>query len=337
MPDAVTSLPAPRGFGQTTRPDAWWTKPLAVFLGFSTFVVYSTWAAFQGEFYVSGPYLSPFYSPEIFGDSSHAALRSAAPPGWPGWLPFSPAFLILLWAPVGFRLHMLLLPGRVLQGVLGGSAPSCAVGEPRSGYRGRAPASPSSSRNVHRYFLVFALALLVFLSHDAWKGFWFEDPATGAAAFGVGVGSLVLVLNVVLLGGYTLGCHSLRHFAGGRLTQISKRPAQAAAYRCVSCLNRRHMMWGVAQPRMGRLLGPLCPDCARWGSGRTSGSSDGRLPDPRVRRPRRRCRGCGPPGGHRGFRTGRAGRRRLEVASRQGAHRHGRGRRGRRDGECGRA
>ncbi|MGB9453937.1 MAG: hypothetical protein WBV50_25530, partial [Candidatus Acidiferrum sp.] len=50
-------------FAQTSRLDTWWLQPLAVFLGFSTFIVYSTWAAMQGNHYLFGPYLSPFYSP----------------------------------------------------------------------------------------------------------------------------------------------------------------------------------------------------------------------------------------------------------------------------------
>jgi hypothetical protein len=101
-------------------------------------------------------------------------------------------------------------------------------------------------QNVHRYFLYLALLFIVILAHDVWVALWFEDPATGATEFGVGVGTLVLAVNVVLLGGYTLGCHSLRHLVGGRLTQISIRPAQSASYRCVSCLNRRHMLWAWA-------------------------------------------------------------------------------------------
>src|SRR5262245_10993136 len=91
----------PRSFGQTMRRDAWWAQPILVFLGLSTFVIYSTWAAFQGEHYTSGPYLSPFYSPELFGNSPHAML-GPRPGWWPGWLPFSPALLIL-WAPGLFR------------------------------------------------------------------------------------------------------------------------------------------------------------------------------------------------------------------------------------------
>ena len=94
-------LSRPR-FGQTFRRDRWWTTPAAVFLGLSAFIVYSTWAAFQGDNYAFGPYLSPFYSPEIFGDSPHA-LFGPKPSWWASWLPWSPAFLIL-WAPAGFRL-----------------------------------------------------------------------------------------------------------------------------------------------------------------------------------------------------------------------------------------
>ncbi len=60
------------GFGQTSRRDLWWVQPLFIFLGLGGFIVYSTWAAFQAEHYTHGPYLSPFYSPEFFGDSVHS-------------------------------------------------------------------------------------------------------------------------------------------------------------------------------------------------------------------------------------------------------------------------
>jgi len=63
---------AHRGFGETARRDAWWVQPLLTFLGLSAFLVYSTWAAFQGSHYEYGPYLSPFYSPLLFGEGPHA-------------------------------------------------------------------------------------------------------------------------------------------------------------------------------------------------------------------------------------------------------------------------
>ncbi len=61
--------------------------------------------------------------------------------------------------------------------------------------------------------------------------------------FGIGIGTLVLIINPILLACYTLGCHSLRHLVGGRLDEFSKAPARKTAHDCVSCLNRRHMMW----------------------------------------------------------------------------------------------
>src|SRR2546425_9121340 len=91
-----------RRFGRTARRDWWWVQPLLVFLVLSLFIVYTTWAALQGEHYHYGPYLSPFYSPELFGDSPHSWF-GPKPGWWPPWLPWSPALLIL-WAPGVFRL-----------------------------------------------------------------------------------------------------------------------------------------------------------------------------------------------------------------------------------------
>jgi len=239
MANPSTALPVRQGFGQTTRPDAWWLQPAAVFLGLSLFIVYSTWAAFQGGHYAFGNYLSPFFSPELFGDTEHAWF-GAKPGWWMGWLPWSPAFLIL-WAPGGFRLTCYYYRGAYYK-AFWADPPSCAVGEPRSGYLGERHL-PLILQNVHRYFLYLALAFLVILASDVWKALWFEDPATGQVTFGVGLGTLVLATNVVLLGSYTLGCHSLRHLVGGRLNRLSRRPVQHGAYSCVSCLNRRHMLF----------------------------------------------------------------------------------------------
>ena len=74
---AGTSLPLlqKRSFGETSRRDNWWVQPLVVFLGLSAFVVYATWAALQGEHYTYGPYLSPFYSPELFGALAARLVR----------------------------------------------------------------------------------------------------------------------------------------------------------------------------------------------------------------------------------------------------------------------
>jgi hypothetical protein len=72
---------------------------------------------------------------------------------------------------------------------------------------------------------------------------WFVDPVTGAESFGLGMGTIVLTLNVIFLSGYALGCHSMRHLIGGFMDQISRAPKRQVAYDCVSCLNRSHMKW----------------------------------------------------------------------------------------------
>ena len=168
--------------------------------------MYATWAALQGDHYRFGPYLSPFYSPELFGSAQ--AWFGLKPGWWPGWLPWSPAILIL-WMPGGYRLTCYYYRGAYYK-AFWADPPACTVGEPRKTYRGEA-SFPLILQHVHRYFLVLALPFLVILLHDVWNALWFVDPATGATHFGIGVGTLVLALNVTLLGGYTLGCHSLRH------------------------------------------------------------------------------------------------------------------------------
>jgi hypothetical protein len=241
LPLAPQLAPRPR-FGETMRRDAWWVAPLLTFVVLGTFVVYATWAAFQGDRYEYGPYLSPFYSPLLFGDSAHAWL-GPKPAWWPPALPFSAALLIL-WAPGGFRFTCYYYRGAYYK-AFWADPPSCTVGEPRKTYRGERT-FPLIVQNVHRYFLYIALGFLVVLAWDVVKATRFVDPATGAASFGIGVGTLVLAANVVLLGCYTLGCHSLRHVVGGYLDRLAGRPARKAAYDCVSCLNRVHMRFAWA-------------------------------------------------------------------------------------------
>jgi hypothetical protein len=234
MTDAATA----RRFGQTTRRDAWWAWPSVVVVILLGFIVYATWAAFQNAHYTYGPYLSPFYSPELFGNSPHAWF-GPKPEAWPGWLPFSPALLILGF-PAGFRLTCYYYRGAYYK-AFWADPPACAVGEPRKSYRGES-AFPLILQNVHRYFLYVALLFLLVLAVDVWKALWFKD-ASGAVHFGLGVGTLVMAVNVVLLGGYTFGCHSLRHLVGGRLARLSEHPFRMKSYACVSCLNRSHMRW----------------------------------------------------------------------------------------------
>jgi hypothetical protein len=224
------------GFGITARRDAWWIRPLVIFIVLSSFIVYATWAAFQGEHYSAGPYLSPFYSPLLFGDPHHAWF-GAQPVWWP--LIISPALLIL-WAPGGFRFTCYYYRGAYYKSFWA-DPPACAVSEPRKSYRGE-NSLPLILQNAHRFFLYLAVFFVFVLLYDAWKAMWFTDGDSGRT-FGIGVGTVVLTTNAVLLGLYTFSCHSFRHLIGGYKDLLSTAPAQRKVYDCVSCLNRRHMNW----------------------------------------------------------------------------------------------
>src|SRR5262249_17405222 len=160
-----------------------------------------------GNHYTYGPYLSPFYSPEIFGNSPHSWFGPM-----PSWLPgFITPALLILWMPGGFRLTCYYYRGAYYKAVWQDPS-NCAVGEPnvlgrRESYWGENK-WPLLIQNVHRYFLYIALIFILLLAIDAWHGLWFTDAQTGRTSLGIGVGTLVLTTNVILLGGYTFGCHS---------------------------------------------------------------------------------------------------------------------------------
>src|SRR5262249_47990914 len=143
-----------------------------------------------------GPYLSPFYSPYI--DASFAK-------GWP--IALTPAMLILP-GPASFRLTCYYYR-KAYYRAFAMDPPACAVGE-RNAHRYNGETKLLLFQNLHRFALYVAIGFIVFLAHDAFEGvFGWKD------GIHVGVGSLVMILNVVLLAGYTFGCHSFRHLIGG--------------------------------------------------------------------------------------------------------------------------
>jgi hypothetical protein len=230
----------PRGFGETQRRDSWWWEPVLVLTVLGSFVVYATWAAFQNAHYESGPYLSPFYSPVLWGDSAHAWF-GPKPGWWPALLPFSPALLILPF-PGLFRFTCYYYRGAYYKGFWA-DPPSCSVGEPRGTSYWGERWLPLVLQNVHRYFAYIAVLFLFVLTYDVWLALWFTNPATGQKEFGVGLGTLLLAVNVVLLTSYTLGCHSIRHITGGVKDEVSKSPMRSACYNCSSALNYKHQLF----------------------------------------------------------------------------------------------
>jgi hypothetical protein len=211
----------PAGLGATGRQDAWWAELVPVIVVLGGFGIYATLRAFEGAYYEWGPYLSPFYSPLI--DPEHR------------WWPWSPALLIL-GGPLSFRITCYYYRKAYYRAFFL-DPPACAVGERSSRRYCGETTFPFLMQNLHRYTLYLAVVFLCFLWYDAIVAFRF------AGAFGVGVGSLVLLGNVVLLTCYTFSCHSLRHLVGGRLDCLSCAPARLALWRGVTRLNERHMLW----------------------------------------------------------------------------------------------
>jgi hypothetical protein len=179
------------------RPDLWWAQPAFVFIGLSTFIVYSTWAALQGEHYTYGPYVSPFYSPEIFGPSPHSWF-GPKPGWWPGFIPFSAA-LFILWMPAGFRLTCYYYRGAYYK-AFWADPPACAVGEPRKTYLGER-SFPLIMQNIHRYFVYGAVSFPFLAGLRRLVGGLVCRSCHWQKTFGMGLGTLVLAVNVVMLSG----------------------------------------------------------------------------------------------------------------------------------------
>lgn len=194
------------GFGKTERKDAWWWEQAFTLAAFAIFGIYGTWAAAQGAHYEIGPYLSPFYSPN---------LAHVLPEGFWQWFKFSPAFLIL-WIPLGFR-GTCYFYRRVYYRTLFNDPPACAVDKPTTrpkNYSGE-QLLPFFLLNFHRYFLYLAIVLALF--------HWFHvgQAMVYQGELGFGVGTLVTLVDAVLLTLYVFSCHSLRHIIGGRLNRFT--------------------------------------------------------------------------------------------------------------------
>jgi hypothetical protein len=235
-PLPVVSPPTPARFGQSLRRDRWWTGPLMTALVFGGAGAYATWAIFQGNHYFVEPYLSPFYSPCITASCPDEVRMVGL-----RWWPFSPAIL-MMGVILGFR-GTCYYYRKAYYRAFFMDPPACGVGEPwGKGYRGES-SFPLILQNLHRYFLFLSIPVLLLLWYDTFKAFVFPD------GFGIGVGSLVLLVNVVLLTGYLLGCHSLRHLVGGSVDCANcGRFARARhdAWKKASWFNALHMQWAWA-------------------------------------------------------------------------------------------
>lgn len=249
---STVSEPRPAPLGHTHRKDAWWIGPVLTALGLGAFGIYATFRAFYpmlvdevGYFQyghgleVGQPYVPPN------NDSHHAYLLSPffSPlivlPWLPAWI--TPAIFIL-WAPGGFRLTCYYYRKAYYRAFFA-DPPGCAVGEGRKKYSGETRLF--LFQNLHRYFLYVALIFLIILFIDFVHAVVWPTDA-GGLTFGISVGSIVILLNVVFLGLYTFSCHSFRHLVGGNVdcySCVKFGQQRYKAWKGVSFLNKRHMLF----------------------------------------------------------------------------------------------
>jgi hypothetical protein len=225
---------------RTLRKDRYWLSPVTTFVFFLAWVVYATVRSLMGSsFWVEKyHYLTPFYSP---------CVSKACPPGAadfgrfvPAHLPFFiPYALISLPFLLGFRLTCYYYR-KAYYRAFWLSPQACAVPD-KSPVR-KTPGAYTGERrfplilqNSHRYFWLIALLISIVNTWDAINSLHGKD-----GGFGIGLGTIIIWVNLVLLWAYTLSCHSCRHVMGGRLKNFSKAPVRYWFWTQISKLNTRH-------------------------------------------------------------------------------------------------
>lgn len=216
----IIRMVAVRPAGRRTRLSLpWWAEPIATAAALAAFGLYAAWEVLFHASGRYGNYLSPFFSPEI-------GVR-VLPALW------------VIWVPLLFRGTCYYYRREYYRGFLW-DPPACARPEPPRHYTGESRL-PLSLNNLHRFFLYLALAVLAVLWKDALQSLWF------AGRPGVGLGSVLLLVNAALLSAYTLSCHAFRHLVGGRHDCLSCGRARSSVrqglWRRVSAWNARHGRW----------------------------------------------------------------------------------------------
>lgn len=231
----------------TQRTDNWWVQPLLLFSVLAGFVAYATFRIFEGNnpseavraFTVdngSYHYLSPFGTPDL----THFVPQFLKDLGVVGVFFANPAFIILP-LPAGFRFTCYYYRKAYYRSFVARPA-ACSV-EAVKGKKYRGEKGLMIVQNVHRYFLYLAILVLLFLTYDAVLGIFTPHGLY------FGLGNIIMLVNVVLLAGYTFGCHSFRHLVGGSMDCFSCDAISQKRYtwwQYVTRLNERHQLYAMA-------------------------------------------------------------------------------------------
>jgi hypothetical protein len=219
---------------RTLRKDNWRRAPIITATLLTIWVAYATVRVFMGHWYwvPQYHYLTPFYSPCVSGE---CVPGSSSLGTWiPAVPPIIPYAFVSLPFVLGFRLTCYYYR-RAYYRAFWQSPTACAVREPHATYSGETR-FPLIMQNLHRYFFFMALLISILNTYDLTQAFRGPD-----GSFGIGLGTLIMLVNVILLWAYSLSCHSCRHITGGRLKNFSRHPARYWAWTQVSKLNAKHM------------------------------------------------------------------------------------------------
>ena len=205
---------------------AWMLEPALTVVAYILFVIYATWSVFSGTYVFKDPYISPFFST---------------------WLGFG-LFRVPL---IGLLIPLLAVIPLALRGscycyrksysrAFFWDPPACAIQEvKRFRYHGETR-FPWVLMNLHRYALLLTLIVSFFLWVDVVKAFSYKGHLF------IGLGSVVMLVNVILLSLYTLTCHSFRYLMGGRIDAYSRVPLGKlwhAVAKLLQRMNPRHGAW----------------------------------------------------------------------------------------------
>jgi hypothetical protein len=219
---------------RTLRTDNWRKAPLVTFVLLSAWVIYALIrTVWQAAYFAPGDhYLSPFYSPCVTASCDPGARDFGT---WFGHFPpIIPFAIVTLPFLLGFRLTCYYYR-KAYYRAFWGSPPACAVAEPHKSYSGETK-FPLIAQNLHRYFWLAAGLISIINTWDVIQAFRPQGHT-----FGFGLGTIIMLINVILLWAYTLSCHSCRHIIGGRVRSFSRYPLRYKAWTIVSKLNAKHM------------------------------------------------------------------------------------------------
>ena len=230
---------------RTLRTDPWWNRGRVVATLLTIWVAYATVRVFTGHWYFAPGYnyLTPFYSPCVSGE---CVAGSSTLGHWiPAIPPIIPYAFVSLPFVLGFRLSCYYYR-RAYYKAFWRAPAACAVREPRAKYTGETR-FPLIMQNLHRYFLYMVILISILNTYDVVQAFH-----GGNGGIGFGLGTLIMLVNVVFLWAYSLSCHSCRHITGGRLKHFSSHPVRYWIWNRISWLNARHMQ--LAWTTLGTLM-----------------------------------------------------------------------------------